>query len=159
MTRTVAHGWRQRLLVGLCWAISLQFFVFAPFKFYPGGVLNWPSYPDKFVNWGYPAWFSYVVGAGEIFAAVTLLLPRRRFLGAGVLVITMVGAIVTHVINDDPFTDFIAAPVQLVSAGIVALAYWPADWREPLAFGQRSKESRAARRSTHDVTDVAARHP
>jgi uncharacterized membrane protein YphA (DoxX/SURF4 family) len=67
----------------------------APFKFSPVGILGWPSYYVKFVQWGYPAWFSPVVGGVEIVAAVLLLLPRRRFLGAGILVLLMTGAVTT----------------------------------------------------------------
>ncbi len=142
------HAWRRRLLIGLCWFIALEFFVFAPFKFYPGGVLGWPSYPEKFVAWGYPAWFSFVVGGGELLAAFMLVLPRRRFLGAAVLVIILVGAIATHVINHDSFADSVSAPVHLVLAGVVALAFWPADWREPLALGGR-EPGRVRSKSQH----------
>jgi len=110
-------------------------------KFYPGGIFGYPSYAVKFVNWGYPAWFAFVVGAGEIFAAIMLLLPRRRFLGAVVLAFILTGAVATHIINHDTLADSISAPVHLILAGIVALATWPADWREPLALGGRKPES------------------
>lgn len=141
ITQTTTHVWRRRLLIGVCWFIAVELFVFAPFKFSPRGVLGYPSYPEKFVDWGYPAWFSFVVGAGELFAAVMLVLPRRRFLGAVVLVVILIGAVVTHVINHDTLADSISAPVHLVLAVIVALAYWPADWREPLALGARETGS------------------
>lgn len=141
MTQMLPHVWQRRLLIGVCWFIALELFVFAPFKFYPRGVLDYPSYPEKFVDWGYPAWFSFVVGGGELFAAVMLVLPRRRFLGAVVLVVTLIGAVVTHTVNHDSFADSVSAPVHLVLAVIVALAYWPADWREPLALGARETAS------------------
>ena len=129
--------WRRRLLTGLCWFIALQLFLFAPFKFSSVGFFGYPSYPDKFVAWGYPAWFSFVVGGWEIFAAVMLVLPRRRFLGAAVLLFLLTGAIATHIINDDSLADSVAAPVVLMLAAIVALTHWPADWRELLAFRKR----------------------
>ena len=135
------RGWRPRLLTGLCWFIALELFLFAPFKFYPGGVFGYPSYAVKFVHWGYPAWFAFVVGAGEIFAAIMLLLPRRRFLGTVVLAFILTGAVATHITNHDTLADSISAPVHLILAGIVALATWPADWREPLALGGRKPES------------------
>jgi uncharacterized membrane protein YphA (DoxX/SURF4 family) len=137
--------WRRPLLTGLCWFIALQLFLFAPFKFSPVGFFGYPSYPEKFVAWGYPAWFSFVVGGWEIFAAVMLLLPRRRFLGAAALLFILTGAIATHIINHDSLTDSIAAPVVLVLAAIVALTHWPADWREPLAF--RTREIRTCARA------------
>jgi uncharacterized membrane protein YphA (DoxX/SURF4 family) len=137
MTQMLTQVWRRRLLTGISWFIALELFVFAPFKFYPGGVLGYPPYPTKFENWGYPGWFSFVVGAGELFAGVMLVIPRRRFLGATVLVVTLIGAVVTHVINHDTLADSISAPVHLVLAAGIALACWPADWREPLALGGR----------------------
>jgi uncharacterized membrane protein YphA (DoxX/SURF4 family) len=135
------RGWRRRLLSGLCWFITAELFLFAPFKFYPGGVLGYPSYFEKFVAWGYPAWFSMVIGGLELLAAVMLVLPRRRFLGAALLMFILTGAVATHIINHDSLADSVSAPVHLVLAGILALAYWPADWREPLALGGREPES------------------
>jgi hypothetical protein len=49
----------------------------------------------------------------------------------------LTGAIATHIINHDTIADSIAAPIHLVFMAIVALGTWPADWREPLRFGQR----------------------
>lgn len=133
--------WRRRVLVGLCWYMALTCLVFGALKFYPGDVLGWPSYFDRFEAWGFPRWFSMVVGAGEVFSGITLLLPRRRFLGAGVFFITLVGGIVTHIINHDSIGQSISAPIHLVLSGIVVLAYWPADWKQPLTLGRRAEAS------------------
>jgi len=130
----LTYPWQRRLSTGLCWFIAVEFFIFAPFKFYPGEVLGNPSYFVKFVQWGYPAWFSAVVGAGEIAAAVLLTLPRRRFLGAVILVALMTGAVTTHIVDHNTLSDSIAAPIELVLASIAALIHWPADWRDPLRF-------------------------
>jgi len=127
--------WQRRLATGLCWLIAVEFFLLAPFKFSPVGVLGWPSYFVKFVHWGYPAWFSMVVGGCELIAAVLLTLPRRRFLGAVILVALMTGAVTTHIVNHDTLANSIAAPIELVLASIAALTQWPADWRDPLRFG------------------------
>jgi hypothetical protein len=70
-------GQRQPLK-GLAWFVAVAYLFLAPFKFSPVGVLGWPSYYVKFVQWGYPAWVSPVVGGVEMVAAVLLLLPRRR---------------------------------------------------------------------------------
>jgi len=129
--------WPRRLSTGLCWFIAIEFFFLAPFKFSPVGVLGWPSYFVKFVAWGYPAWFSPVIGACELMAAVLLLLPRRRFLGAVILVAILTGATTTHIVDHDMLADNFTAPIELVLAGIAALTHWPADWREPLRFGPR----------------------
>lgn len=146
----------RRLSTGLCWFIAVEFFFFAPFKFSPVGVLGYPSYFVKFVNWGYPAWFSVVVGACELVAAVLLTLPRRRFLGAVMLVALMTGAVTTHIVDHNTLADSIAAPIELVLAGIAALTHWPADWREPLAFGPSSASSDAATHSGSSVGHISS---
>ena len=122
---------------GLAWFVAVAYLFLAPFKFSPVGVLGWPSYYVKFVQWGYPAWVSPIVGGVEIVAALLLLLPRRRFLGAGMLVLLMTGAVTTHIVDHDMLADNFSSPVMLVLDSIVALANWPADWREPLALGRR----------------------
>jgi uncharacterized membrane protein YphA (DoxX/SURF4 family) len=71
---------------------------------------------------GYPSWFRFVVGSGEIVGAVLLLVPRRRFLGAALLGVILVGAIVTHIVNQDPLSEAVMAPTCLALVSIVALA-------------------------------------
>jgi len=146
--------WPRWLSTGLCWFIAIEFFFFAPFKFSPVGIFGYPSYFVKFVNWGYPAWFSVVVGACELVAAVLLLLPRRRFLGAMILVAILTGAVTTHIVDHNTLADSIAAPIELVLAGIAALTHWPADWREPLAFGSREASSDSATDSSSSIGHI-----
>jgi uncharacterized membrane protein YphA (DoxX/SURF4 family) len=121
--------WRKRLLTGLCWFIAMEIFLLAPMKFYPGGAFGYPSYTEKFVNWGYPAWFAYVIGAGEILCGVFLIRPRRRFFGAALFSFILTGAVTTHIINHDTLTDSLAAPIHLILCLIIALPTWPPDWR------------------------------
>ncbi len=83
---------------------------------------------------GYPGSFAYVIGAAEILAAVLLLLPRRRFLGATLLVFVLTGAVTTHIVNHNSLGDGVAAPIHLVLAAVMARANGPADWRAP--FGR-----------------------
>jgi uncharacterized membrane protein YphA (DoxX/SURF4 family) len=139
--------WPRRLSTGLCWFIAIAFFFLAPFKFSPVGVLGWPSYFVKFVAWGYPAWFSPVIGACELFGALMLTLPRRRFLGAVILVAILTGAVTTHIVDHDMLADNFSSPIMLVLVVIAALTHWPADWREPLKFGPREASSDAATHS------------
>jgi uncharacterized membrane protein YphA (DoxX/SURF4 family) len=137
----------RRILTGLSWFVAFELFLFAPFKFYPGGLFDYPSYAEKFVNWGYPAWFAIVIGGAELLSAVLLLMPSRRFLGAVLLVFILTGAVATHIINKDTIGDSIAAPIHLVLGLVVALAYWPADWRDPF-------RRRAAAVSVHSVSSI-----
>jgi uncharacterized membrane protein YphA (DoxX/SURF4 family) len=106
-----------------------------------------PSYFVKFVAWGYPAWFSPVIGACELFGALMLTLPRRRFLGAVILVAILTGAVTTHIVDHDMLADNFSSPIMLVLVVIAALTHWPADWREPLKFGPREASSDAATHS------------
>lgn len=131
------HPWRRRLFTGLCWFVAFELLLFAPMKFYPHGIGSYPSYFEKFVHWGYPWWFSMVVGGAEIIAGLLLPFRRRRFLGAVILIFVMTGAIATHIINHDVIRDSVAAPLHWLFALIIALGSWPADWREPLRLGRR----------------------
>ena len=45
---------------------------------------------------GVGQWFRYVTGIVELGAAVLLFVPGRQAFGAGVLVVTMIGAVLTH---------------------------------------------------------------
>jgi len=46
---------------------------------------------------GVGQWFRYVTGVIEVISAVLLLVPGMAAFGAGLLVCTMVGAVLTHV--------------------------------------------------------------
>jgi hypothetical protein len=124
---------QARLINGLSWFVALELFLFAPFKFYPGGILEWPSYAEKFVRWGYPSWFAFVIGGAELLSAVLLITPRRRFLGAVLFGFILIGGVTTHIVNHDSIGDSVSAPIHLVLTMIIALAHWPADWRDPFA--------------------------
>jgi uncharacterized membrane protein YphA (DoxX/SURF4 family) len=120
------------LVAGVSWFVAVELFMFAPLKLYPGGLFGYPSYATKFVRWGYPPWFAIVIGVSEISAGVLLVRPRRRFLGAVMLVLILTGAVTTHVINHDVLADSVAAPIHLAFATVIALANWPARWTDPL---------------------------
>jgi hypothetical protein len=60
------------------------------------------------------------------------LVPRRRFLGAALLGVILVGAMLTHIVNQDPLSEAKMAPICLALVGIVAYASRPADRHELL---------------------------
>lgn len=68
-----------------------------------------------FTGSGYPAWLLYVVIGVETIGAIGLLEPRVRLVAALGLGFVMVGAIVTHARNSDPFTDSLEAAHLLVT--------------------------------------------
>jgi hypothetical protein len=53
----------------------------------------------RLVDWGYPSWMRFVVGALEGLSAILLVIPSRRtrFLGATTLVFVLTGAVTTHI--------------------------------------------------------------
>ena len=128
------HAWPRQLMTSLYVLLALEFTVGAITKFLPGETLFGPPYSEKFVEWGYPSWMRFVVGALELVSAILLVIPRRRtrFLGATTLVFVLTGAVTTHIVNHDGWGESIAAPTHLVIAGVLALANWPADWRDLL---------------------------
>jgi len=111
--------WRGRLVTGLAWVLAVEFVAGGLIK------LTAPSMGERFVDWGYPSWFRLVVGAGELVGGALLLSPRRRFLGAALLVVILVGATLTHIVNGDPLSESVSAPLHLVLAATVAWATRP----------------------------------
>ncbi|MFF5232992.1 DoxX family protein [Dactylosporangium sp. NPDC000521] len=130
----------KRLTTGLYWLLAVEFALGAVTKYWPGDTVFSAAYSTKFVDWGYPSWMRFVVGALEGAAAVLLVVPSRRtrFLAATTLVFVLTGAVTTHIVNHDPAAESWAAPTHLVIMGIIALANWPADWRDVLRAPTRS---------------------
>ncbi|MER6256924.1 DoxX family protein [Streptomyces sp. NPDC001584] len=147
----------KRLTTGLYWFLAFEFALGAVTKYWPGDTMFSSAYSAKFVDWGYPSWMRFVVGALEGAAAVLLLIPdrRTRFLGATTLMFVLTGAVTTHIVNHDPAVESWAAPAHLLIMGILALANWPADWRDLL----RAPAAPAARtpRPSNETTRV--QHP
>ena len=72
---------------------------------------------SAFGKFGYPLWFSYIVGLGEVGGALTLLAPKVATYAAGVLILIMLGAIVSHLrVGESPALPIIV----LVLLSIVA---------------------------------------
>ena len=63
---------------------------------------------------GVGQWFRYLTGAIEVVAAVLLFVPGKQVFGAGLLVCTMVGAVLAHL--------FVLGPSALpaISLGIIS---------------------------------------
>lgn len=70
---------------------------------------------------GVGQWFRYVTGVIEIGGAALLWVRGRRFIGAGLLVLTMLGAVLTHLFILGPS----AAPALVLGAlaAVVAFSY------------------------------------
>ena len=58
---------------------------------------------QNFDKWGYPIVFMYVIGLFEILGAIGLLVKNFRIFSAIGLILLMLGAIGTHLINGEAF--------------------------------------------------------
>ncbi|MEU7390027.1 DoxX family protein [Streptomyces tanashiensis] len=144
----------KRLMACLYWFLAFEFALGAVTKYWSGDTIFSSAYSVKFVGWGYPSWMRFVVGALEGVAAVLLVIPdrRTRFLGATTLMFVLTGAVTTHIVNHDPAVESWAAPTHLLIIGILALANWPADWRD-LLRGPAAPTARTSRPS-NEMTGV-----
>ncbi|HZR42183.1 MAG TPA: DoxX family protein [Ktedonobacteraceae bacterium] len=88
----------RRIATTLLWIITI--FLVALFLVEAGGKLLLDAKTVQvFLKWGYPAWFVVIVGILEFTGALLFLIPRFALLGAALLVIDMIGAIVTGIIQ------------------------------------------------------------
>jgi putative oxidoreductase len=109
----------------ISWATA----ILVSLAFGPAGVVKLVAVPDavaEFVTWGYPDWFRIVVGVIEVVAVVLLLVPRSRLIGAAVAVVTMLGAVATHLKAAQ--YDHLPPPIILFALA-VACAVFTRKWR------------------------------
>jgi uncharacterized membrane protein YphA (DoxX/SURF4 family) len=56
---------------------------------------------NMFIRWGYSTSFAYIIGFIEVAAVVGLFVPKTRKWAVLVLIITMIGAVYTHIMNTE----------------------------------------------------------
>jgi len=127
---TIENAGLRRMLLVLCIILAVEFIPGGAFKFVSGETFFGPSYSTKFVGWGYPAWFRFFVGSGEILGAILLLMPRYRFHGAALLFIILTGAVITHFVNVSSLGERISSQVHLVLTGFIVWKLRPIGWRQ-----------------------------
>ncbi len=76
-----------------------------------------PEMVANFARWGFPDGFVYVTGGIEVLGGLLLLLPRTSPVGVALMIPTMLGAILTHVVA----AEFGAIVPPTVLLGLVAL--------------------------------------
>ena len=77
---------------------------------------------SAFGKFGYPLWFSYVVGLAELGGALLLLAPKVASYAAGILIVVMVGAIISTLrVGESPLFP----AVVLILLAVVALLRRP----------------------------------
>lgn len=74
----------------------------------------------NFTRWGYPIWFMYLTGLVEVASAVLLWPRKTRLIGALGLVGVMLGAILTHVLNQ----EWVMLPFVFVLLALAAIVAW-----------------------------------
>lgn len=84
-------------------------------KFFEDG--HWTR---SFAEWGYPAWFRFLIGGIELGAALGLVIPRVAYYGASALAAVMLGAFGTLILNGRGWD----AASPLVYAVVLAWIAW-----------------------------------
>jgi uncharacterized membrane protein YphA (DoxX/SURF4 family) len=74
---------------------------------------------DRFVQWGYPASARPVVGVLEILGGLGLLFTGSRRVAAAMLIVLMIGAVLTHLLQ----AEFTRLLPPLILGGLAALVY------------------------------------
>ncbi|WP_266083095.1 DoxX family protein [Haladaptatus caseinilyticus] len=95
-----------------------------------GGVkfIRTDFHTTQFEQFGYPQWFLVVAGGVEVLGGLGLLAglvftPILGVLGGFLIAVTMIGAILTHLIRvDDPLSASTPAAVFLVAGLIVTIS-------------------------------------
>jgi putative oxidoreductase len=99
---------KQKITIILKYLLMLLFLLAGGSKFLASDI--WQT---KFINWGYPAFFHYIVGLGEMLGGIGLLIKRMHFFSSSILIIIMFGAVFTHFIHNQ--ADEIVRPLSYIS--------------------------------------------
>lgn len=81
-----------------------------------------------FTNWGYPVWFSFVIGGLEVAGAILVLVPRLTSYAALMLIAIMLGALGTELFILRQVGPVMPV-VHLVILSILLRARWKSRWR------------------------------
>ncbi|HJX90992.1 MAG TPA: DoxX family protein [Pyrinomonadaceae bacterium] len=82
------------------WIVQIllaTFFVLAA----SGKLMSRPQWIERFRNWGFPDKFYLIIGALELVGAIGLVIPRIAGYAAAGLILIMIGAALTNLINGE----------------------------------------------------------
>jgi hypothetical protein len=82
-----------------------------------------PTWQRMFRVWGYPEHFYLLIGGIEVVAGLGLLVPKTATPSALILMVVMIGASITQMLNG---RNGVGELVLCSLLGIVAYARWPA---------------------------------
>jgi|AntRauTorckE5430_2_1112549.scaffolds.fasta_scaffold35207_2 uncharacterized membrane protein len=72
---------------------------------------------QSFEKWGLPSIAMYLIGFAEVLGAVGLFIPKTRFLAVLGLMVLMIGAIGTHLLNGEQFIPPLVLLILLSALG------------------------------------------
>jgi uncharacterized membrane protein YphA (DoxX/SURF4 family) len=81
---------------------------------------------SDFGRFGYPVWFSYIVGLVEVGGALLLFSARTAAYAAGALIVIMAGALYSHLSAGDSAGQIMTPVVVGLLLGVIAFTQRPA---------------------------------
>ena len=92
------------------------------------GVSKFPvpnHWQHQFLNWGYPHWSVFGVGATEVLGAIALFIPRIALVGVSLLLVVMTGALITLLAHPgDPLGRGATPAFYIGVLSIIGLMRW-----------------------------------
>lgn len=85
-----AIGWILQILLAILLLLAAS-----------GKLLGRPQVIEMFKGWGFPDGFYLIIGVLELLGAVGLLIPRVVGYAASGLIVIMIGAAMTHLLNGE----------------------------------------------------------
>lgn len=64
-------------------------------------LVGFPGMEESFLVWGYSKTFMLIVGVIELILSIVIFVKRSRVIGLAGLVFLMIGALFTHISNDE----------------------------------------------------------
>ncbi len=80
---------------------------------------------NLFSDWGYPQYFYLFIGAVEAICGILMLIPKTVGYSVVVLIIVMIGAALTHLLNNESLGQIIGSLVYLTLLLIVGFVRKP----------------------------------
>lgn len=106
---------KNNIAIGISILLSLAFIAAGVSK-----LMGLEMHTASFTKWAYPQWSIYLIGGLEVICAIGLLIPGIRRYVSGSLILIMLGAIFTHVFNEE--MQRIIAPVILLVLNLLFIA-------------------------------------
>ena len=102
------------------WVASALLFVLYTVVASPPKLMGKPEAVEGFIKYGYSDGFRLFIGTCEFLGGIALLIPRLAFWSACGLFIIMLGAVYTHLANNDAAH---VAPAIVALAGVAFIAW------------------------------------